>query len=197
MKKITIEELRAMRGREGLILQGCGGDLSDWEDGITDELVERGIIIEGACFDDARFFDIDGLTCILLPFEGIEIDMGKLALWRLETQPVYGSTWQSDYMMNKFGIDTSRPMQETGKPDCPLIGADGNIFNLIGLASKALISHGLTGQAAEMKERVFESGSYEAALAVISGYVNITSEDEMEPEDEDEEYGPPEMGPCQ
>ena len=24
------------------------------------------------------------------------------------------------------------------KPDCPLIGADGNIFNLIGIASRTL-----------------------------------------------------------
>ena len=30
IKEITIDELRRMKGKEGLILQGCGGDLQEW-----------------------------------------------------------------------------------------------------------------------------------------------------------------------
>lgn len=57
------------------------------------------------------------------------------------------------------------------KPLCNLIGADGNIFNLIGLASKTLIENGQTGQATEMKNRVTKSGSYSEALEIILEYV--------------------------
>ena len=35
MKEITTDDLRRMEGQEGLVLQGCGGDLQDWVDGIN------------------------------------------------------------------------------------------------------------------------------------------------------------------
>ena len=38
IKKIDILELRKMRGQEGLILQGCGGELTEWVEGINNQL---------------------------------------------------------------------------------------------------------------------------------------------------------------
>lgn len=64
------------------------------------------------------------------------------------------------------------------KPDCPLIGQDGNIFNLVGIASRTLKRNGLSKEASEMTSKVFKSGSYEEALGIIGEYVNITSGDE-------------------
>ncbi len=64
------------------------------------------------------------------------------------------------------------------KPDCPLIGEDGNIFHLIGIAAKTLRRNGMSTEASEMSEKVFKSGSYEEALSIIGEYVNITSVDE-------------------
>lgn len=64
------------------------------------------------------------------------------------------------------------------KPDCPLIGEDGNIFHLIGVAAKTLRRNGMSTEASEMSEKVFNSGSYEEALGIIGEYVNITSVDE-------------------
>ena len=60
--QITLDELKKMTDREGLILQGCGG------------------------------------------------------------------TWLSDYLPNKLGVNCETPteQQDAAKPDCPLIGADGN-----------------------------------------------------------------------
>ena len=72
------------------------------------------------------------------------------------------------------------------KPDCPLIGENGNIFNLVGIASKTLKRNGLSEEASEMTAKVFKSGSYEEALGIIGEYVNITSVDEP---DEDVEMG--------
>ncbi len=64
------------------------------------------------------------------------------------------------------------------KPDCPLIGEDGNIFHLVGIAAKTLKRNGMSTKATEMSEKVFNSGSYEEALGIIGEYVNITSVDE-------------------
>ena len=61
-------------------------------------------------------------------------------------------------------------------PDCQLIGEDGNIFNLIGIAARTLRQNGLDTQAEEMRERIMggECRDYSAALNVIGEYVNIT-----------------------
>ena len=70
------------------------------------------------------------------------------------------------------------------KPDCRLIGEDGNILNLMGLAARTLRHNGLAEQATEMTGRIHECSSYDEALGIIGEYVNITGEDESEDEDE-------------
>ena len=56
------------------------------------------------------------------------------------------------------------------KPLCPLIGQDGNIFNLVGIAARTLREAGLRDQANELTHRIF-SGE---ALCLIGEYVTIT-----------------------
>lgn len=76
---------------------------------------------------------------------------------------------------------------ERNKPGCPLIGQDGNVFNLIGIASRTLKENGMAAEASEMSSRVFASGSYSEALSIIDEYVNITLSEDMD-EDIDEKY---------
>ncbi|NLC02725.1 MAG: hypothetical protein GX787_00410 [Tissierellia bacterium] len=59
------------------------------------------------------------------------------------------------------------------KPKCKLIGEDGNIFNLMAIASKTLKEAKMKDKADEMVEKVMSSGSYLEALALISEYVEI------------------------
>ena len=59
------------------------------------------------------------------------------------------------------------------KPNCKLIGEDGNIFNLMERASKTLRENGLSEEAIEMRDRITSSGSYDEALCIIGEYVNI------------------------
>lgn len=59
------------------------------------------------------------------------------------------------------------------KIEVKLIGEDGNIFNLLGIASRALKRNGQRDEAEEMSERVFKSNSYDEALMIISDYVEI------------------------
>lgn len=62
---------------------------------------------------------------------------------------------------------------EAGKPDCKLIGEDGNVFNLISIASRTLEKHGVSWKADEMRKRIYDCDSYDEALRIIGEYVNI------------------------
>lgn len=181
IKTVKTEELRRMNGAGGLILQGCGGDPQEWLDGINSLLTDEEILKNGSRFENISVFQNGDLTNILFPFEdGVDIDMGKLAMWRLHSHEQFSGTWLSDYVPNKLGgfVDEAAPERE--KPDCKLIGEDGNVFNLMGLAARALRRNGLAEQATEMTERVTGCGSYDEALCIIGEYVNITGEDESE-----------------
>ena len=69
------------------------------------------------------------------------------------------------------------------KPKCALIGEDGNIFNLMGIASRTLKRNGLADKATEMFTRITEGAqSYYEALAIIGEYVEITDGSEGEGE---------------
>lgn len=63
------------------------------------------------------------------------------------------------------------------KPDCPLIGQNGNIFNLLGIAARTLRENDMKEKAKELCRRAYASGGYEEALGIIGEYVNITSMD--------------------
>lgn len=171
---IEAEQLREMNGKEGLILQGCGGDPQDWLDGINEMLTEAGILQNGSRFTDIYVFQNEDVTNILFPFENTDLHMGKLAMWRLQTHNAFSGIWLSDYVPNNLGGFIDESKYATDKPDCPLIGADGNVFHLIGIASRTLKKHDLGDQAKEMSSRVFACGSYSEALNIIGEYVNIT-----------------------
>lgn len=180
IKRIQAEALRTMSEKEGLILQGCGGDPQEWLDGINELLTEEGILLDGSRFDGISVFKNDGCTCILFEFEGARLDMEKLAMWRLQSHSTFGGTWLSDYVPNRLGgFVTEVHSMDKHKPKCPLIGADSNIFNLLGIASNTLNQSGMQKEAKEMYERVMRSGSYDEALSTIGEYVDICSEDEM------------------
>ena len=53
---ITTDNLRHMEGKDGLILQGCGGDLKEWVDGINEMFTEAGILKDGSKFEDVSTF---------------------------------------------------------------------------------------------------------------------------------------------
>lgn len=92
MKELTTEELRQMEGREGLILQGCGEPFQEWVDGINGLLTEEGILKNGSRFESASVFRHGGLTNLFFDFAGVELDMGRLAVWRLRTHEQFGGT---------------------------------------------------------------------------------------------------------
>lgn len=61
--------------------------------------------------------------------------MEKLAVRRLQSHSAFGA-WLSEDVSNHMG----RFLRKQGdiKPDCPLIGQDGNICHLVGMAFRTL-----------------------------------------------------------
>lgn len=185
IKNITAENIREMKGQEGLILQGCGGNPQEWLDGINELLTNEGILQNGSKFENISVFKHGDLTNILFPFEeGVQLDIGRLAMWRLHTHETFGGKWLSDYVENRLGGFATEETAKQKKPDCKLIGEDGNIFNLMGIASRTLRRNGMAEQAKEMTDRIYESGSYDEALVIIGEYVNITGDEDSEDIDE-------------
>jgi len=63
-------------------------------------------------------------------------------------------------------------MKQTGI-EVSLLGENGNIFNLMGIASKELKRKGFSTEAKEMVAEVTSSRSYQEALSIIGEYVEI------------------------
>lgn len=92
----------AVKRKEGLILQGCGGNLNEWVEGINELFISEQLIDPETPFQKVFVFqDENQKTCLLFPFEeGIKLNMGKLAIWRIRSHTMFGGTWLSDYADN-------------------------------------------------------------------------------------------------
>lgn len=92
----------------------------------------------------------------------IEVEDGKL----------YVHFWQEDgFKMTPSFEKTQEQVQMTQRPKMKLLGEDGNIFAIMGRASRLLKNAGQSDKAKEMCNRVMASKSYNAALAIVSEYV--------------------------
>ena len=69
--------------------------------------------------------------------------------------------------MTEFNKLLNRPK----KPKMQLIGQDGNIFAIMGRASRLLTDYGQADKAKEMRDRVMSCDSYQKALSIVSEYV--------------------------
>jgi len=65
-------------------------------------------------------------------------------------------------------------VQEPNKPECELIGTDGNVFALAGRVRVCLRSAGMLEKAEEFSKKLLECGSYDEALALMAEYVDVT-----------------------
>ena len=170
-KHISADDLRRMEGQEGLVLQGCGGPPQEWVDGINGLLTEAGILLDGSTFqaENVSSFQHDGVTNLLFPFEDVKLNIGKFAMWRIQTHGRFGGTWLSDYVPNRLGGFLHQPSRQ--KPTMSLIGMDGNIFAVMGKASSLLKEAGMGDLVSHMVQRVTTCGDYSKALNIISEYV--------------------------
>ena len=59
------------------------------------------------------------------------------------------------------------------KPKCKLVGTDGNIFNLLGVARKALREADQRELGEKITNRVYTAKSYDEAIQIIMEYVEV------------------------
>lgn len=102
IEESTFEEFkRISESEEYLVLLGCGGDLMEWVNGVSQVLQDENIALPG--FDISRALKINttgGRTDLMLIFDFNKVDIGKLAIWRLR----FGDcSWLSDYVVNYAG----------------------------------------------------------------------------------------------
>ena len=92
----------------------------------------------------------------------IRVDDGTLAV----------HFWQEDgFKMTPSFEKIPKPEKNFLRPKMQLIGQDGNIFAIMGRASRLLKSSGQGDKAKEMRDRVMSCDSYQKALNIISEYV--------------------------
>jgi hypothetical protein len=60
-----------------------------------------------------------------------------------------------------------------GKPVCPLIGTDGNVFAIIGTVKACLTDAGLTDEADRFAGEAVQQHSYDEVLALVQQYVTV------------------------
>ena len=88
--------------------------------------------------------------------------------------------WYDDYVENNGEIVPADAMEkffgkrkEAKKPQCPLIGTDGNVFMLAGRVTAALRKAGQREKADEFGKKLHECESYDKALVLMGEYVEI------------------------
>ena len=92
----------------------------------------------------------------------IRVDDGTLAV----------HFWQEDgFKMTPSFEKIPKPEKNSLRPKMQLIGQDGNIFAIMGRASRLLKNAGQSDKAKEMCDRVTASQSYSEALNIVSEYV--------------------------
>lgn len=77
-------------------------------------------------------------------------------------------------------MQEKQPESKQSRPKLKLLGHDGNIFSILGDASRLLRRAGMSEQASEMADRVYKSGNYYEALGIISEYVETELSDHRE-----------------
>ena len=92
----------------------------------------------------------------------IRVDDGTLAV----------HFWQEDgFKMTPSFEKIPKPEKNSLRPKMQLIGQDGNIFAIMGRASRLLKNSGQGDKAKEMCDRVTASKNYSEALSIVSEYV--------------------------
>ena len=94
---------------------------------------------------------------------------------RVEDGKLYVHFWQDhDFELKRDVPDMTefnKLLNRPKKPKMQLIGQDGNIFAIMGRASRLLKSSGQGDKAKEMRDRVMSCDSYQKALSIVSEYV--------------------------
>jgi len=119
----------------------------------------------------------------------VVVEMPDDVVSRAATHPWHLSglfRWYDDYLASSRSIVPPSALRDIygeqevptlfQKPKCKLVGENGNIYNLIGVAKRALKDAGMRDKADELSNRIVtkhEAHSYDEALRIIMEYVEV------------------------
>lgn len=172
---------------------GDGGNLMLYFDGKRSPEV-KSKVISAVPSVEIRGGELAGCTTVILkePLTDTEMDILQNYLsgqfsdgWGegFEQQEIhtgdgvlYVHFWDSD----DFCFEVADDIQVPETPKMKLVGEDGNIFAILGRASRLLRQSGQADKAEEMYERVTSSHNYYQALNIISEYVETELSDKVQ-----------------
>lgn len=102
VQNISLDEVKELANDnfEYLVFQGCGGNLNDWVNGVTNMLKDEKIVSDSFSFDKVYSFENGNLTNLAFALNSSDIDMGKLSIFRLKIRDDFKAMWLSDYVDN-------------------------------------------------------------------------------------------------
>jgi hypothetical protein len=118
-------------GKEGLVILGAGGNPEEWVTGISEILQKEGIAKSPNIFSETFILTgnvkgEEGRTDLALVFGDEELNMGKMAMWRLQ----FGdASWISDFVVNFAEDYGAEPAEDTDADDEEAEGEDLDRFH--------------------------------------------------------------------
>lgn len=117
---------------------------------------------------------------------GTKIELGK-AYRKLANEAFMMITDSQRQLEKQQDLEQQLKVKQKRKPQCPLIGANGNIFNLMGIATNSLKAAGMEKEAEDMFDRITKSGSYNEALNILMEYVEPVDVQEITPKEQSQQ----------
>jgi hypothetical protein len=130
----------------------------------------------GKLYDDFRICDIatGDVIFTVIPKSGDRSSEGRSEVYGRENdfkEPLVSGTWEDVQRFFDVPVKTAKEKPKR-KPKAKLLGANSNIFNLLGIAKDALRTGGQSDKCDELYQRVTHSHSYDEALGIITEYVD-------------------------
>ena len=99
---IDIQKVKELAKKdEYLVWQGCGGPIEEWFEGIQKMMIDEKIASEDYKMSKIYVFTNRNIVkCILTPLN--DLDLGKLAILRLQLRATFGTMWLSDFIDNNY-----------------------------------------------------------------------------------------------
>lgn len=97
IKEIKFVDLYDFK-KDYLVFQGCGEDLQEWIDGISNLMVEEKCAEKGYRPSEVYHFKFKDVSNLMISLDNL--DISRLCILRLRLRQVFGAMWLSDYIVN-------------------------------------------------------------------------------------------------
>ena len=117
IRDISFEDLRHMRGAEGIILRGCGDDAQSCLKGLNSLLNIAHILKNDSQITSCGRFIHSNLTCMLFPLDGVEYDETALKNWLHGTDFLFRGIMLTDFVERSLGGFVQEEEAEEENPE--------------------------------------------------------------------------------